>query len=102
MALEVTGGKGYLYDAESRRLVAEVTYNLKYSPDSESGDGTWHGDFTVARELGSHGEFVLEIADGRRGSCYISRGLKTMGGMPAVFHYNYRGQGNLTGEENGL
>jgi hypothetical protein len=96
MALEITSGKGHLYDTESRRLVAEVNYNLKYSPDSEAGESTWHGSLTVNRELGAHGEFVIEFADGRRGNCYLNRGLKTMGGMPAVFHYNYRGQGNLT------
>lgn len=97
--MEVKSGKGFLYDTESRNMVAEITYNLKYSSGEGSGGESWHGDLTVVRELGPHGEFVIQTEDGRRGSCYLNRGLKTMGGMPAVYHYNFRGQGSLSAGE---
>ena len=91
MSIEVLSGSGKLLDGESRRPVAEIKYQIKFSPSTEVAEETSHGDFTVSKDLGLDGDYIVELADGRRGGCLVSRGLKSMSGMPAVFRYNFGG-----------
>jgi len=91
MSIEVLNGSGKLLDGENRHPVAVIKYQIKFSPSTEVAAETWHGDFTVSKDLGPDGDYIVELADGRRGGCHVSRGLKSMSGMPAVFRYSFGG-----------
>ena len=96
MALERLNGKGVLYADGGERRLAEINYQIMRTPPSEVDAESWHGTFTVARDIGEQADYAIELEDGRRGACDVSQGTRAMGGIPAVYHYGCRGSGPIT------
>jgi len=91
MTLESLSGNGVLYaDAGGTRL-AEIKYQIVHTLAVGRDAETWHGTFTTPHEITEHEDYSVEIGDGRRGPCELSLGTSAMGGIPAVYHYSFKG-----------
>jgi len=88
--------KGKLYHNPSVELIGDVEYQF-YS-DREVG---WWGElvFTKYCKVKDGDSYVLELTDGRRGSCSLKKKLnKAVSGIPPLFYYRFQGSGKLMGE----
>jgi hypothetical protein len=84
---------GKLYSLDSGELLVGIDYQVY----DESIVGWW-GElvFTEYRHINDGGRFVLELEDGRRGRCSLQKRVnRAVSGLPALYHYQFRGQGGL-------
>jgi len=85
-------GIGKLY-----KLDGEFVVNVNYQFHKES-ETSWWGEFTLTeyRRLKDSDSYVIELEDGRRGSCYIRKRVnRAVSSVPALYRYHFRGSGLL-------
>ena len=80
---------GRLYQWGDEKLIGEVDYQF-----FDESPGSWWGEliFTEYRKISGGNGYVLELADGRRGRCSLSKKInKAVTGFPTLFYYLFRG-----------
>jgi len=90
-------GRGKLYDSRGS-YIGPVTYDI-YQPDSQGRDGAaWWGEITPDSGIMPRGDYIIELADGRRGPGTAS--LKTYSSFGLVVDsFGLRGTGPLEHRE---
>lgn len=91
MTLESLNGNGVLYTGAGVTRLAEIKYQIVHTLAAGRDAETWHGTFTTPLEVAEHEDYFVELEDGRRGPCELSLGTSAMGGIPAVYHYSFKG-----------
>ena len=91
MTLETLSGNGVLYADAGATRVAEIKYHILHTLAVGRDAESWHGTFTTPLEVIEHESYYVQLEDGRRGSCELSMGTRAMGGIPAVYHYSFKG-----------
>ena len=95
MSIEAMCGTGKLYEAGSEQVVALVNYWIWEKPRNENGSGQWGGELTVDRVIWPSGEYIIELDDGRKGSCHIDI-EQSVAGCPVNYRYGLKANGELT------
>ena len=81
---------GKLYSLHTGDFIVDVDYQVY----DESSLGWW-GElvYTEYRRFSDGGRFVIELDDGRRGCCTLQKRVNcVVGGPPALYRYQFRGQ----------
>jgi hypothetical protein len=84
---------GKLIRAYTGELVMGVNYRLL----SEETNNWW-GELTLDefRRIDDGDGYILELADGRRGRCFLTRNVnKAVSGFLPLYCYRFRGSGDL-------
>ncbi len=90
--MSVRAGTGKIYRADNEFIV-DVKY--QFYDDSEYG---WWGELvpTEYRRIIEGGGFVIELEDGRKGTCSLRKRVnRAVSGTPPLYHYHFRGSGRL-------
>ncbi len=95
MSKQVFKGKGKLYAADREQLIASVNYEVWKEPQTEDSPEQWGGDFTTEHIIWPSGEYILELEDGRRGTCLINVEESLHEEYPTLFHYGLKGKDAL-------
>ena len=90
MSIQVIDGTGKLYEAGGNEAVAIVNYRIWEKPEE------WGGEFTVSHVIWPSGDYVIELENGRRGTCLIDIEQSVREGCPITYRYGLRGNGTLT------
>ena len=83
-------GKLYTFDGE---FIAEVNY--KFHDQSEM---SWWGELrlTEYKRVSDGDGYVIELSDGRRGSCSLKKRVnRATTGVPPLYYYQFRGHGRF-------
>ena len=94
--MQVVNGRGRLYDADGEQVIANVNYQIWEKPQMEHTPGEWRGEFTVDRVIWPSGEYIIELEDGRKGTCLIDVEQSVHDGCPILYRYGLKGNGALT------
>jgi len=91
--MESIYGKGNLYDVGEKQIMANVKYEIRFTPPTNYGLGEWNGSFVLeANNVVSLGEYILILQDNRKGKILISR----MEMQPdTTIYYEFQGSGPL-------
>ncbi len=84
---------GKLYLAYTGEMVMEVDYRLY-----DETTNNWWGELTLTdfRRIEDGDGYMLELADGRRGRCFLTRKVnKAVSGFLPLYCYRFRGSGEL-------
>ncbi len=85
---------GRLYKLGSgEEFIANVNY--RFHDESETG---WWGELmlTEYKRVGDGAGYVIELEDGRRGSCSLRKRVnRAVSGVPPLYHYHFKGRGRL-------
>ena len=84
---------GKLFRAYTGELIMEVDYRLL-----DSSDNNWWGELTLSdfRRLDDGGGYLIELEDGRRGPCVLTRNVnKAVSGFLPLYCYRFRSSGEL-------
>jgi len=83
---------GKLYDRDTKALVVGVEYRL-----FDENPTNWWGELTLTEYLRlPDGGYFLEMADGRKGYCLLTRKLnKAISGLLPLHCFRFRGSGEL-------
>ena len=87
----MTNGK--LYRAYTGELLMAVDYRL-----FDETPNCWWGELTLSefRRLDDGDGYLIELADGRRGRCFLTRNVnKAVSGFLPLYCYRFRGSGEL-------
>lgn len=90
--MEINQAKGKIYRQGSEHLVGTIDYKLH--EESEEDTGRWWGEFTFTESVKvlESDRYLLELADGRRGWCYIKKLVnKVVRGIPPRYVYHFSG-----------
>ena len=85
-------GVGKLYNFNDEFIV-----NVSYQFHNES-KANWWGELvpTEYRQLCDGDGYVIELLDGRRGSCFLKRRInRAVNGVPPLYYYHFKGRGPL-------
>ena len=93
--MQVINGTGKLYDAEGKKVIAIVSHQIWKKPQTEHALGEWGGDVTIDRIIWPSGEYILELEDGRKGTCRIDIEQQSVTGCPVIYRYGLKGSGAL-------
>ena len=91
--MEVFRGKGKIYDS-SENLIDEVTYEIHIKSNKPAG-AEWWGEITPQKDIMPVGNYILEMEDGRRGSCVTQMNTYSSFGL-VVDSFNLQGIGPFT------
>jgi hypothetical protein len=94
MSTDVFRGAGSLRAPDDKGFIAAITYQLWEKPPTETARGEWWGNFTLDHIIGS-GEYIIELEDGRRGTCSIRANIQRVRGIGNIYRYNFEGSGLL-------
>jgi hypothetical protein len=84
---------GKLYNGYNSELLAGVDYRL-----FDETDNNWWGELTLTeyKRLADGNGYVLELADGRKGRCALTRKVnKAVSGLLPLHNFRFRGSGEL-------
>jgi hypothetical protein len=84
---------GKLYNGISNELLVGVDYRL-----FDESDNNWWGELTLTeyKRLADGNGYVLELADGRKGRCALTRKVnKAVSGLLPLHNFRFRGSGEL-------
>ena len=85
---------GKLYDAHNAELLVGVDYRL-----FDETDNNWWGELTLTdyKRLPEGNGYILELADGRKGRCAMTRKVnKAISGLLPLHCFRFRGNGSLS------
>jgi hypothetical protein len=91
MTLESLSGKGWLYADAGGIPIAEIKYQIVHTLPVGRDPESWHGTFTTPYEVVEHEAYYVQLEDLRHSPCALSMGTRAMGGIPAVYHYSFKG-----------
>lgn len=91
--MEFIDGKGKLYDVAEKQIIANVKYEIYFTPPANYILGEWNGRFVLeVNNVVSLGEYILILQDNRKGKILISR----MEMQPdTTIYYEFQGSGPL-------
>ena len=95
MSMQVIIGTGKLYGVDGQHI-ADITYELQEEPATEYTKERWRGEFTADHDIDTHGKYIIELEDGRKGTCFIKLDIQLVPGLPTVYRYSLQGSGILT------
>jgi hypothetical protein len=84
---------GKLYEANNAKALVGVDYRL-----FDDTDDNWWGELTLTeyKRLTDGNGYTLELADGRKGRCALTRKVnKAISGLLPLHCFRFRGNGNL-------
>jgi hypothetical protein len=84
---------GKLFRAYTGEQVMAVDYRLL-----NDTPGNWWGELTLTefRRIDDGDGYLLELEDGRRGRCFLTRNInKAVSGFLPLYCYRFRGNGEL-------
>ncbi len=84
---------GKLYRAYTGEVLMEVDYRL-----FDETSNNWWGELTLTdfRRIEDGDGYLLELADGRKGRCFLTRKVnKAVSGFLPLYCYRFRGSGDL-------
>ncbi len=84
---------GKLYSRNSSEMVVGIDYRL-----FDETQNNWWGELTLTeyKRLVDGNGYVLELADGRKGHCSLTRKVnKAVSGLLPLHCFRFRGSGNL-------
>ncbi len=84
---------GKLYDARNAEVLVGVDYRL-----FDNTDNNWWGELTLTdyKRLEDGNGYILELVDGRKGRCALTRKVnKAISGLLPLHCFRFRGNGNL-------
>ena len=94
MSMRVSNGKGKLYDTDGRQVIATVAYQIWREPATEHSEEQW---WALEHTIGEQGKYMIELQDGRRGTCFIEvRKAQWVPGLLTFYRYSLKGIGALT------
>ena len=92
--MQIYRGRGKLYDSRHRYL-DDITYEIFCKSSQKSDGAEWRGEITPDNGIMPLGSHVIELDDGRRGTCNIK--VKTTSSFELVVDsYDIEGTGALT------
>ena len=94
MDTQVIIGSGKLYDGDGRQVVALVTHKIWENPQTEDTLGEWGGEIAIDRIIWPSGEYIIELENGRKGTCIIDIDQWTAG-CPTIYRYSLKGCSEL-------
>lgn len=83
-------GSGKLSDGDGKGVIAAIDYRIWEK------SGEWGGEFTMDRIIWPAGEYIIEMEDGRRGTCVIDLEQTVHNGCPIIYRYGLEGRGILS------
>ena len=86
-------GKGKIYDSKGNFL-SEVVYDIYVKNSMTESEPEWQGEITPDNGIMPMGDHVIELADGRRGTCVISTNTYSSFGL-VVDSFGVEGTGLL-------
>jgi hypothetical protein len=84
---------GKLYNGYNKELIVGVDYRL-----FDNSDRNWWGELTLTdyMRLEDGTGYILELADGRKGRCALTRKVnKAISGLLPLHCFRFRGNGQL-------
>ncbi len=75
----------------------EFIANVNYRFHDESAT-SWWGELVLTeyKRVGDGAGYVIELEDGRRGSCSLRKRVnRAVSGVPPLYRYHFRGRGRL-------
>jgi hypothetical protein len=84
---------GKLYDAHNADPLVGVDYRL-----FDETDNNWWGELTLTdyKRLADGNGYILELVDGRKGRCALTRKVnKAISGLLPLHCFRFRGNGNF-------
>jgi len=84
---------GKLYNGINNELLADVDYRL-----FDETNNNWWGELTLTeyKRLADGNGYALELADGRKGRCALTRKVnKAVSGLLPLHCFRFRGSGYL-------
>ena len=99
MSMQAIIGTGKLYDGDGEQVIAIVTHKIWEKPHGENSSGEWGGEFTIDRIIWPSGGYIIELEDGRKGTCLIDI-EQSVTGCPVIYRYSLKGCGALTQQKN--
>lgn len=91
--MESIYGKGNLYDVGEKQIMANVKYEICFTPPTDYRLGEWNGSFVLeANNVVSLGEYILIFQDNRKGKILISR-MEMQ--SDTTIYYEFQGSGPL-------
>ena len=94
MDTQVIIGSGKLYDGGGRQVVALVTHKIWENHQTEDTLGEWGGEIAIDRVIWPSGEYIIELENGRKGTCIIDIDQWTSG-CPTIYRYSLIGCSEL-------
>ncbi len=91
--MQVINGTGKLYD-DGKQVIGIVSYQIWEKPQIGYTLGEWGGEFTIDRIIWPSGEYIIELEDGRKGTCLIDI-EQSVTGCPVIYRYSLKGSGTL-------
>ena len=88
----MAAGKLYRLGGEEE-LIANVNY--RFHDESET---SWWGELVLTeyKRVGDGAGYVIELEDGRRGSCTLRKRVnRAVSGVPPLYRYQFKGRGRL-------
>ncbi len=91
--METIIGRGKLYDASEKQIMASIEYEIYHTTPTKHHFGEWNGNFVLEVDnVVSLGEYILVLQDKRKGKVIIK--LQKM--RPnATIYYEFQGSGPL-------
>ncbi len=89
--MQVTNGTGKLYDASEKQVTATVSYQIREDPQT----GGWSGELSLNHEIWPLGKYILKLADGRKGTCFVLEQIEQESALPTIRRYSFMGSGSL-------
>ena len=94
MAIRYSSGKGKLFLKDTEKALASIQYQLQETNPTQYTSTKWWGDFTSIIDFRAVGEFIIELEDGRRGSCDVLRTTPANRRL-VKYQYSFNGHGPL-------
>jgi len=88
-------GTGKLYDADGKQVIAIVTHKIWEKPQREDTLEEWGGEVTIDHIIWPSGEYIIELENGRKGTCLIDI-EQSITGCPTIYRYSVKGCSELT------
>jgi hypothetical protein len=91
---DILRGRGSLRTPDDKELVSDVVYHVSESLETEHTERKWWGGFTFHRLI-APGEYIIELEDGRKGTCFLRVNMQAGRGLITIYRYSFQGSGSL-------
>lgn len=88
-------GTGKLYDGEGKQVIGIISHQVWEKSEGDNIRGEWGGEFLIDRVIWPSGNYIIELENGQRGSCFIDI-VQEVNGCPVNYRYTVKGSGNLS------
>ena len=88
-------GTGKLYDGEGKQEIGIISHQVWEKPGPGNERREWGGELLIDRVIWPSGKYIIELENGRRGSCVIDI-EQEIDGCPVNYRYTVKGNGTLS------